>query len=102
MSMRAGTGGMPARETPSGGCDVGRLQTLGPFRHFKFYSGALIQAAISLRLNRRKMNEDVLSVLALDEAVALGCVKPLHCTFFFHLPYVPSVRSQKHLTKGPH
>src|SRR3954467_4588815 len=66
--------------------DVGRLQTLGALCHFEFYLSAFIQASISLRLNRREVHEDVLSVFPLDKAVALGCVEPLHCTFFFHLP----------------
>src|SRR3954462_3255619 len=66
--------------------DVGRLQTLGALRYLKFYLSAFIQAAISLRLNRREVHEDILSVFPLDKAVALGYVEPLHCTFFFHLP----------------
>src|SRR5437660_3209015 len=66
--------------------DVGRLQTLGALGYFKFHSGAFIQTSVTLCLNCREMHEDVLSVLPLDKAVALGCVEPLHCTFFFHLP----------------
>src|SRR4051812_18044000 len=58
--------------------DVGRLQTLGALRHFEFHLSAFIQAPISLRLNRREVHEDVLSVFTLDKAVALGCVEPLH------------------------
>src|SRR5262249_24983500 len=61
--------------------DVGRLQTLGALRHFEFHSSAFIQGSVSLRLNSREVHEDVLSVLTLDKAVALRCVKPLHCTF---------------------
>jgi hypothetical protein len=28
----------------------------------------------------------VFPVFPLNKTIALGCVKPLHCTFFFHLP----------------
>src|SRR6266568_4542522 len=85
---------LPGSEAPARGsglscCDVGGLQTLGALRHFKLHPGAFIQGAVSLRLDRREMNEDIFSVLALDKAVTLGCVKPLHCSFFFHLP-IPS------------
>jgi hypothetical protein len=30
------------------------------------------------------VDENILARLALDEAETLGCIKPLHCTFFFH------------------
>src|ERR1035438_9398365 len=76
----------PARSCQLSRCDVGRLQTLGALRHFELHPGAFIQGAISLRLDRREVNEDVFSVLPLDKAVAFGRVKPLHCSFFFHLP----------------
>src|SRR5215471_10674591 len=82
---------VPAVRTPARGCllscrDVSGLQAFGTLRHFELHAGAFIQGAISLRLDGREVNEDVLSVLALDKAVPLGCVKPLHCSFFFHLP----------------
>src|SRR5947207_271102 len=31
------------------------------------------------------MHEDIFPVFPLNKSVALGCVKPLHCAFFFHL-----------------
>jgi hypothetical protein len=31
------------------------------------------------------MHEDVFAILAADEAVALGVVKPLYCSCFCHL-----------------
>src|SRR3954454_470191 len=92
VSSRNRPDAMPDRSMvqPLGRRDVGRLQTFGPLRHLELDASALIQGAISLRLNRREVHEDVLSVFTLDEAIALGRVEPLHCTFFFHLPYVPS------------
>src|SRR5437016_4201602 len=65
--------------------DVGRLQTLRALRDLELHLCALFQAAIALRLNSREVYEDILSILPLNKTVALGCVKPLHCTFFFHL-----------------
>src|SRR6266481_5487501 len=70
----------------SGGRDVGCLQTLGALGHLELHTGAFIERPVSLRLDSREVHKDILPVLPLDEAVALGCVEPLHCTFFFHLP----------------
>src|SRR3954462_7053801 len=78
----------PARDLSSHR-DVGRLQTLRAFGHFKLHAAALIQRLVSGILNRREMHEDVFSVLTLDKTEALGRVEPLHRTFFFHLPIVP-------------
>src|SRR5437870_5356978 len=65
--------------------DVGCLQTLGAFRQLELHLGAFIQGTVALRLNGREMYENIFSVLPLDKAIALGCVEPLHCAFFFHL-----------------
>ena len=74
---------------------VGELKRLG-------IRSAFIQGPIPLRLNRREVHEDVLSVLALDKAIALGCVKPLHCTFFFHLPmFLLLLKNAFDLRPGP-
>src|SRR5215471_3495424 len=40
------------------------------------------------------MHEHIFSVLPLDKAIALGCVEPLHCAFFFHLLMFPSLLLQ--------
>src|SRR5689334_21829450 len=76
----------PARDLLACG-DVGCLQAFRALRHFKLHLSALIQSTIPLGLYRREMNEDVFPVFPLDKSVALGCVEPLHCTLFFHLPY---------------
>jgi hypothetical protein len=73
-------------EKLSGRCDVGRLQAFRALGHLKFYSGAFIQRAVALRLDGGEVYEHVFSILPLYKTVALGCVEPLHCTFFFHLP----------------
>src|SRR6266487_6171267 len=72
--------------------DVGGLQTLRAFRYFKFHGRAFIKATVPLGLKGRKVDEDILSILPLNKAVALGGVKPLHCTFFFHLPIPSSLK----------
>src|SRR6478609_5064508 len=77
---------IPARDCRLCRRDVSGLQALGTLCHFELHPGAFIQGAISLRLDRREVNEDVFPVLPLDKAISLGCVKPLHCSFFFHLP----------------
>src|ERR1017187_1207160 len=76
--------GRPVRRNPLGQSDVGRLQPLGALGYLKLHFCALIQRAIPLRLDGGEVYEHVLSVLPLDKAVALGCVEPLHCAFFFH------------------
>jgi hypothetical protein len=42
----------------------------------------LLQALKTARLNRREMYKNVFAILTADEAVALGIVKPLHCSLF--------------------
>src|SRR5690349_35463 len=74
---RPATGGLSSSH-------VGRLQSLRPTRHFELDPRTLLEAAVALRLDRREVHENVFSILPLDEAISLGCIKPLHCTFFFH------------------
>src|SRR5207247_5623681 len=71
--------------------DVCSLQTLGTARHFELNSGTFVQTSIALRLNRGEVYEYVFTVFSLNEAIPFGCVKPLHCTFFFHLCFLCSV-----------
>ncbi len=74
----------PHRELARDRLDVRRLQTLGSAGHFELNARAFIERTVAARLNRRKVDENILARLALDEAETLGCIKPLHCTFFFH------------------
>src|SRR5262245_8364981 len=60
--------------------DVRRLVALGSLDDVELDTVTLGQAAESLGLNRREMNEHVLAVLLRDEAKALGVVEPLHGT----------------------
>jgi hypothetical protein len=43
---------------------------------------AFLQAAESACLDRREVDENVLTALTADETIALGIVKPLHCSCF--------------------
>ena len=64
-----------------------RLHILGlpPFRaldHIELYLLTFLQAAESVRLDGREVYKHVLAVLAADEPIALGVVKPLYCSCF--------------------
>jgi hypothetical protein len=61
-----------------------RLQPLGTLLDLKLYLRSFIEGPIPRRLDRREMDEDVVSGRALDKAVAFRSVKPLHCAFLFH------------------
>src|SRR5579863_3789151 len=56
------------------------LQTFRAPSHFELNASAFIQRFVSVRLNRRKMHEHILTRFALDESEAFRRVKPLHCT----------------------
>ena len=58
------------------------LPALRAFDHVKLHLLTFLQAAESARLNGREVHKYILTVLAADEAVALGVVKPLHCSCF--------------------
>src|SRR5437764_11247390 len=63
------------------------LNVLGlpPFRAFNYVELDLLtflEAAESARLNSREVYENVLAVLAADETITLGVVKPLYCSCF--------------------
>ena|GEM_PF-1250266 len=62
--------------------DVLSLQTLGTLRHLKLDALTFLQAAESASLNGRKMHENIFATLTADKAIALGVVKPLHCSLF--------------------
>ena len=62
--------------------DVLSLPALRAFDHVELHLLTFLQAAESGRLNRREMHEYILAVLAADETVAFGIVKPLYCSCF--------------------
>jgi hypothetical protein len=68
----------------NGAYDVSSLEALGPLGKIELDRFALVQAAVSVFLDRREMNENILARGPLNESVALGPVKPLDCTFLSH------------------
>jgi hypothetical protein len=64
-------------------CDVRSLQALGARGHFEFNCLAFVQRFVTFRRDGRKVDENILAGLALDESEALRCIKPLHCSLFF-------------------
>src|SRR5215470_20239254 len=67
--------------------DVLSLPALGAFDHVKLHLLTFLEAAESAGLNGGEMHEDILAVLAADETIALGVVKPLHCSCFHVVAY---------------
>src|SRR5579863_10344077 len=64
--------------------NVLRLQTLGSFADLELNRLPFVKGFVSVHLDSRKMDEDILTGLALDESVAFAGVEPLHCSLFFH------------------
>ena len=62
------------------------LQTFWSLLHLELHLRAFIQGTITVRLDRRKVNEYVVAARSLDKSIALGGIKPLHNTFFLHVP----------------
>ena len=64
--------------------DVRRLKALGAFEQIELYGFAFVERAISILLDRREMDEDVLASGALDKSVTLCSVKPLYGSLLSH------------------
>ena len=64
------------------GADVLRLPALRPLCHIECHLLPFLQAAETTGLNGREMHEYIFAVLPADEPIALGIVKPLHCSLF--------------------
>ena len=64
------------------GLNVLSLPALRAFGHLELHGLPFLQAAKAASLNSGKMHEDVLAILAADEAIAFGVVKPLHFSLF--------------------
>ena len=62
--------------------DVLCLPALGAFDYVKLHLLTFLEAAEAAGLNGGEMHEYILTVLAADKTVALGVVKPLHCSCF--------------------
>ena len=72
--------------------DLARLEALGTVDDFELNPRTLFEGPETFGLDGGMMDENVRSVILLDETKALGIVKPLHRTFFhFHYSFA-SVR----------
>jgi hypothetical protein len=60
------------------------LQTLRAPLHLELHLRTFVQSPVTVHLDRGEVNKHVIAVGALDEAIALGGVKPFHNTFFSH------------------
>ena len=58
------------------------LPALGSFDDVELDRLSFFQAAEAVRLNRRKMHEDIFTVLAADEPEALSVIEPLYDSLF--------------------
>src|SRR4029077_17830340 len=64
--------------------DVRRLEALRPLEQVELHGLAFIERAVSILLNRGEMDEHVLAGGALDKAITLCSVKPLHSSLLSH------------------
>jgi len=60
------------------------LQTFGSAFDFELNLRTFLESPVAIHLDRRKMDEHIVAVRALDKSVALCGVKPFHNTFFSH------------------
>jgi hypothetical protein len=74
-----------------GGLNVLRLPAFGAFYDIELNLLAFLQATESVRLDCGEVNEHILAILAADKTITLGIVKPLYCSCFHGVAYVPLV-----------
>jgi hypothetical protein len=60
------------------------LEAFGALQQIKLHRLPFVESAVSVFLDRRKMNEHVLTGGALDESISLCPVEPLHCSLLSH------------------
>src|SRR5277367_1014799 len=63
---------------------VGGVQSFRPLLALELDGLAFVEALIAVFLNRGEVDEDIFSSRALNEAITLGPVEPLHDTVFPH------------------
>ena len=66
---------------------VRSLQALRTLGYLELNRLAVIQGLIAISRYRGKMDENILSALALDESKAFAGVKPLNCSLFQFVTY---------------
>jgi hypothetical protein len=73
------------------GLDVLGLPALRTLDDVKLNLLTFLQAAESIRLDSGEVNEHIFAVLTANETIALGIVKPLYCSCFHGVAFVPLV-----------
>jgi hypothetical protein len=58
------------------------LEALGSLYYVELDRLAFLEAPETIRLNCRKVHEDIFAILAADKTKSLCVVKPLHCSLF--------------------
>jgi hypothetical protein len=61
---------------------VFRLEAFRPLNDIELDCLTFLKAPETVRLNCRKVNEDIFAILAADKSKSLCVVKPLHCSLF--------------------
>jgi len=64
--------------------DIRGQKSFGTFHELIFHGFSLVQSPVAIFLNRGKVDEDVFSGGALNEAISFGSVEPLYSSLFFH------------------
>jgi anti-sigma B factor antagonist len=73
------------------GLDVLGLPALRTFHDVELDLLTFLQAAESVRLDSGEVYEHIFAVLTANETIALGIVKPLYCSCFHGVAFVPLV-----------
>ena len=63
---------------------VARLKAFGAFEQIELHGLTLVERAVAVLLNRGEMYKDILARGALDKAISLRPIEPLHCSFLSH------------------
>ncbi len=63
--------------------DVRGLRTLRPLFDFELDGLAVVQRSIPIGYDGGEVDDNIFSILALNESEAFSGVKPLHCSLFF-------------------
>jgi len=64
--------------------DVCSQKALWTFQELKFHGLAFVESSVAILLNCGKVDKDVFSGRALNEAISFGSVEPLDCSLLFH------------------
>jgi hypothetical protein len=88
----------------SGRSNIFRLQTFRAFYHIELHSLAFLEASEAASLERGRMHENVLSLVAANETVTFRIAEPLYRSLFCHTdcvdPFDKSDAGESEVPKG--